>query len=234
MLTVAGLFILRVMSLQFAYINALHAVKMLFVTQIALGHEAFRDGPDHIPHRTHLPVASKFHNRSYNSTRSRHHNTISHVTDPLNTTSESINTSSPSYFTPDDSRPIILYDGVCNLCNGGVNFMLKYDTAGNCRFAALQSSAGRALLVRSNRSPDDISSIVFVEELMSHIKSEAILRIALKLNFPFPIAARIGLAFPMSFRDAIYDFIANNRYSFFGKSTICRLNDTRFANRFIE
>jgi predicted DCC family thiol-disulfide oxidoreductase YuxK len=61
-----------------------------------------------------------------------------------------------------DSRPVILFDGVCNLCNGGVNFMLDWDRRGEFRLAALQSPAGRKLLQRSGRSPDDISSIVLV------------------------------------------------------------------------
>jgi predicted DCC family thiol-disulfide oxidoreductase YuxK len=113
--------------------------------------------------------------------------------------------------------------------------MLDWDSNGAYRFAALQSAAGRELLQRSNRSPDDISSIVLVEENISYIKSEAILRIALRLNIPFPILASLGLLFPLGFRDSIvYDQVANNRYSFFGKSNQCRLNDSRFADRFIE
>lgn len=111
--------------------------------------------------------------------------------------------------------------------------MLDWDTAGVYRFAALQSPAGRALLQRSNRSPDDISSIVLVDENISYIKSEAILRIALKLNIPFPILASLGLLFPISFRDLTYDTIADNRYNFFGKSNECRLNDGRFTERFL-
>jgi len=62
-----------------------------------------------------------------------------------------------------DQRPVILYDGVCNLCNGAVNFMLDWDTSARFRLAALQSPAGRRLLARCGRSPDDISSIVLVE-----------------------------------------------------------------------
>jgi predicted DCC family thiol-disulfide oxidoreductase YuxK len=112
--------------------------------------------------------------------------------------------------------------------------MLDWDKAGVYRFAALQSPAGRALLQRSNRSPDDISSIVLVEENISYIKSEAILRIALRLGIPFPILASLGLLFPRGFRDFTYDQIADNRYNFFGKSGECRLSDNRFAERFVE
>ena len=112
--------------------------------------------------------------------------------------------------------------------------MLDWDTAGVYRFAALQSPAGKTLLQRSGRSPSDISSIVLVEENVSYIKSEAILRIALRLGIPFPVLASLGLLFPLGFRDVVYDGVADNRYSFFGKSNQCRLSDDRFTARFVE
>jgi predicted DCC family thiol-disulfide oxidoreductase YuxK len=68
---------------------------------------------------------------------------------------------------------VILFDGVCNLCNGGVNLALDLDPPGELRFAALQSSAGRALLRRSGRDASDISSIVLVERDRSYVKSGA-------------------------------------------------------------
>ena len=87
-----------------------------------------------------------------------------------------------------DKRPVILFDGVCNMCNGGVNFALDWDVTGEFRFAALQSETGRALLQRSGRQPDDISSIVLVEEYKACFKSDAVLRIAKNLRAPFPVA----------------------------------------------
>lgn len=137
------------------------------------------------------------------------------------------------YFTQQDNRPIILFDGVCNLCNNGVKFMLDNDRQARCRFAALQSHAGATLLRRAGRSPDDISSIVFVEEDQSHIKSEAILRIAQCLDSPFPLLASLGLLVPLQLRDFVYDIIANNRYQLLGKSDMCRMKDDKFADRFI-
>jgi len=77
------------------------------------------------------------------------------------------------YFDAGDARPVILFDGVCNLCNGGVNLALDLDPPGELRFAALQSSAGRALLRRSGRDASDISSIVLVERDRSYVKSGA-------------------------------------------------------------
>lgn len=112
--------------------------------------------------------------------------------------------------------------------------MLDWDVAGACRFAALQSPAGRALLRRSGRAPDDISSIVLVEEGASHVRSEAILRIGQRLGLPFPALAALGLLVPTGLRDAAYDVVADNRYSVFGRTPACRLSDDRFADRFVE
>lgn len=134
-----------------------------------------------------------------------------------------------------DQRPIILFDGVCNLCNGGVNTLLQWDPSAVYRLAALQSTAGKALLKRSGRSPDDISSIVLVEEDQSYIKSEAILRIGRRLNVPFQVLGTMGLVgVPGFLRDAAYDAVANNRYNLFGKTSYCRLTDGKFSNRFID
>ena len=137
-------------------------------------------------------------------------------------------------FSAGDERPVILFDGVCNLCNGGVNFALDFDPEGNFRFAALQSETGKALLQRAGRKPDDISSIVLVEKERAFIKSDAVLRIARKLSNPFPFLGFAGLAFPSIGRNFIYDRVANNRYNLFGRANSCRLSDERFETRFIE
>jgi len=145
----------------------------------------------------------------------------------------------------EDKRPIILYDGVCNLCNGGVNFMLDFDRPGSergeFRFAALQSEVGRALLQRGGRRLDDISSIVLATaDGKTHIKSDAILRIGRGLFrgtplLPLAPAAQAGLVLVPGFvRDTVYDLVANNRYNVFGESDQCRLDGgDKFAKRFV-
>jgi predicted DCC family thiol-disulfide oxidoreductase YuxK len=110
-----------------------------------------------------------------------------------------------------DNRPVILFDGVCNMCNSGVNFALDWDQNACFRFAALQSEAGRSLLRRAGRNPDDISSIVLVDIDRAYIKSDAVLRISKKLAPPLPLAGFIGLGFPPLIRDAVYDLVAKNR-----------------------
>ena len=133
-----------------------------------------------------------------------------------------------------DKRPVILFDGVCNLCNGGVNLALDLDPPGKLRFAALQSDAGRALLARAGRDPSDISSIVLVEEHAAYVKSDAVLRIATYLENPaLPAAAALGMVFPGALRDAVYDLVAANRYELLGLKDECRLGDDRFDDRFV-
>ncbi|WOK93925.1 hypothetical protein Cni_G02626 [Canna indica] len=121
-------------------------------------------------------------------------------------------------FFQTDPRPIMLFDGVCNLCNGGVRIVRDNDRSRRIRYEALQSEAGRKLLQRSGRSPDDISSVVLVEKDRSYIKSEAVLRIMEYLDLPFPQLAFFFKIVPLFVRDFAYDNVANNRYAIFGSS----------------
>ncbi|XP_010914868.1 DCC family protein At1g52590, chloroplastic isoform X2 [Elaeis guineensis] len=122
------------------------------------------------------------------------------------------------FFNNGDSRPIMLFDGVCNLCNGGVRFVRENDRQRRIRFEALQSESGRKLLQRSGRSPDDISSVVLVEKDRSYVKSEAVLKIMEYLDLPFPQLALLLKMMPLLVRDFAYDNVANNRYMIFGRS----------------
>ncbi|KAI3970244.1 hypothetical protein MKX01_023891 [Papaver californicum] len=126
-----------------------------------------------------------------------------------------------NFFDQGDSRPIMLFDGVCNLCNGGVKFVRDNDRQKRMRFEPLQSESGKKLLQRSKRAPDDISSVVLVEKDRSYIKSEAVLKIMEYLNLPFPQLALFLQFVPLFLRDFVYDNIADNRYSIFGRSDSC-------------
>ncbi|XP_022777135.1 DCC family protein At1g52590, chloroplastic isoform X1 [Durio zibethinus] len=129
-----------------------------------------------------------------------------------------------SSFFDQDTRPIMLFDGVCNLCNGGVRFVRDVDrNSRRIRFEALQSEAGKKLLRRSGRAPDDISSVVLVEKDRSYIKSEAVLKIMEYLDLPFPQLAFFLQFVPLFVRDYMYDNIANNRYAIFGYSDSCEI-----------
>ena len=141
-------------------------------------------------------------------------------------------------FHETDSRPIVLYDGVCNLCNGAVNFVLDHDRMGQLRFAALQSNVGKALLELAGRRPDDISSIVLVTKgAKAYVKAEAVLRIGEIIQASVPIAGLSPVAralVPKPLADFAYDFVADNRYSFLGHSDQCRFSDEGFEDRFIK
>lgn len=91
------------------------------------------------------------------------------------------------------------------------------------RYEALQSEAGKMLLRRSGRAPDDISSVVLVENNRSYIKSEAVLKIMEYIDLPFPQLAFLFNFMPLFVRDFVYDNVANNRYTVFGRSESCEI-----------
>ncbi|KAK9060456.1 hypothetical protein SSX86_021160 [Deinandra increscens subsp. villosa] len=128
-----------------------------------------------------------------------------------------------SSFFEQDTRPIMLFDGVCNLCNGGVKFVRDNDRKRGIRFEALQSDAGKNLLRRSGRAPDDISSVVLVEQNRSYIKSEAVLKIMEYIDLPFPQLAFFLQFVPLFLRDFVYENITDNRYAVFGRSESCEI-----------
>jgi predicted DCC family thiol-disulfide oxidoreductase YuxK len=130
------------------------------------------------------------------------------------------------------TNPIILFDGVCNLCNGSVHFILKRDKAGVFRFAALQSDAGREQLQRFNLDEQSMTSIVLVEEGRHFEKSEAALRILKRLGWPFKALYALMLL-PRPVRDLGYDLIARNRYRIFGKRDACMMPTPEIRARFL-
>jgi len=140
----------------------------------------------------------------------------------------------------EDKRPIILFDGICNMCNNAVNLAIDWDPKGKLRFTALQSDVGRALLQANGRDADDISSIVLVTRDGVFLKSDAVLGITEELNpLPFvplgPFAKIAQNAVPLFLRDLIYDGVADNRYDIMGKRNECRFDaEGKFDDRFID
>ncbi|CEM33158.1 unnamed protein product [Vitrella brassicaformis CCMP3155] len=133
-----------------------------------------------------------------------------------------------------DKRPVILFDGICNLCNSAVNFMLDEDQDGKFRFAALQSVAGKALLERCGKQPDDISSIVLVTEDSCYFKSEAVMHIGKELTGAVKVMSLLGFAMPGFVRNPVYDFVARNRYAWLGETDYCRVGDNTYDDRFVK
>jgi len=134
----------------------------------------------------------------------------------------------------DDERPVILFDGVCKFCNGSVNYALDNDSKGHFRFASLQSTIGRALLLRSGKLTDDLSSIVVVSSTQSYFKSDAVLFIASRLdgNAYLPFVGRWSVYVPRMMRNVVYNFVSRNRYRF-GESDSCRVDLMDFEDRFV-
>jgi predicted DCC family thiol-disulfide oxidoreductase YuxK len=131
------------------------------------------------------------------------------------------------------NRPsLILFDGVCNLCNGFVQFVIERDPGARFRFGALQSSSARQLLDlhgAANPLPD---SIVLVEAGRAVTRSTAALRIARCLTFPWPLAYAL-VAVPRPLRDWIYDLVARRRYRWFGRREGCMIPTPALRARFI-
>ena len=136
------------------------------------------------------------------------------------------------------SAPItILFDGVCNLCNGFVQFVIRHDTAGRFRFAALQSAAGQALLAAAGRpeladTAADPDSVLVVEEGRVYTHSTAVLRIAGHLGGVWHAAA-VGWLLPRAWRDALYRYVARHRYRWFGRQESCLLPTPALRARFL-
>ena len=137
---------------------------------------------------------------------------------------------------PNSAPDTILFDGVCNLCNGFVQFIIRHDAAGRYRFAALQSEAGQALLLAHGVAPAtlaaDPDSVLLLSggQLYSH--STAVLRIARGLGSVWQLAA-LGGVLPRAWRDGIYRFIARHRYRWFGRQESCMLPTPALKARFL-
>jgi predicted DCC family thiol-disulfide oxidoreductase YuxK len=132
-----------------------------------------------------------------------------------------------------DEYPIILFDGVCNFCNGAINFVLKQDKKGIFRFAPLQSQIGQKLLEQYGLATKDFDSFVLIDNGKVHKKSAASLRVMNKLPWYWKEAQILRLI-PTPFRDAIYDFIAKNRYKWFGKKEQCMVPTAELRERFLS
>lgn len=140
--------------------------------------------------------------------------------------------------TPSD-RSIILFDGVCNLCNGFVNFVIDRDPDGVFRFAALQSEAGWQL-VRDHGAVSSaggeaalLQSVILIENGTLYRRSTAALRIARHLTPPWPLLYAF-IVVPKPIRNAVYDQIAARRYDWFGQRDQCRVPTPALKDRFLD
>ncbi|HJX28865.1 MAG TPA: thiol-disulfide oxidoreductase DCC family protein [Thermoanaerobaculia bacterium] len=133
----------------------------------------------------------------------------------------------------DPQHPTILFDGVCNLCNGSVQFILRRDPEARFRFASLQSEAGQRLVTEQGLNPEVLSSVILIEDGRVYRESTAALRIARHMAGAWKLL-RVFVLIPRPIRDAVYRLIARNRYRWFGKSETCWLPTPELRARFLS
>ncbi len=130
-------------------------------------------------------------------------------------------------------NPVILFDGVCNLCNGAVQFVIRHDPKSIFRFASLQSDAGQTLLKSHALPHTTFNSFVLLDKGIAYTKSTAALRVAKKL----PGVTRLLYGFiivPNFIRNAVYDLISKNRYKWFGRQESCMIPTPELRSRFLN
>lgn len=131
------------------------------------------------------------------------------------------------------SHSIILFDGICNLCNSSVQFVLRHDKNKKFNFASLQSDAALKLLLQFNVKNSKLDSIVLIEGNKIYDKSTAALKIAKELHGFWSIFY-VFILIPKPIRDFVYDFIAKNRYRWFGKKDSCLMSLNGVEDRFLS
>jgi predicted DCC family thiol-disulfide oxidoreductase YuxK len=134
--------------------------------------------------------------------------------------------------TSEVQNPVILFDGVCNLCNGSVLFILNRDPSGIFRFAPLQSETGKNLLSKFDLPNDKFDSIILVENNEYYLRSTAALKILQRLGALWKIVY-VFMLVPRPVRDYIYDIVARNRYKWYGKRAECMIPSSDIESRFL-
>ncbi len=133
-----------------------------------------------------------------------------------------------------EGKKLILFDGVCNLCNGAINFVIKRDKKDTFRYASLQSEIGRKLISDRNIDSSKLDSILLIDSNEGYFyKSTAALQIAKQLSGIYPLLY-VFLILPKFFRDWIYDIVAKNRYKWFGKKESCMIPTPELKALFID
>ena len=131
------------------------------------------------------------------------------------------------------TNPVILFDGVCNFCNGTVNFIIKQDKKKVFRFAALQSEAGQKLLEQYHLPKENFDSFIFIDNGKAYKSSSAGLKLYNKLSWHWKWTQLFWIV-PKFIRDSIYNFIAKNRYKWFGKKEQCMIPTPDVRERFLR
>ena len=131
-------------------------------------------------------------------------------------------------------KKIILFDGVCNFCDGAINFIIKHDKQDIFRFAPLQSELGKRLTSERGIDPEALESMLLIEPGVAYYqKSTAALEISKDLSGGYSLLKNF-LFLPEGFRDGIYNVIAKNRYKWFGKKESCMIPTPELTSKFLD
>lgn len=130
------------------------------------------------------------------------------------------------------NKNIILFDGICNLCNSSVQFIIKHDKKQRFLFTSLQSDAARELLLQFPSKKNKMNSLLYIENNKIYDKSNAALQIIKHLNTPLNWLFTFVII-PKTVRDYLYNFIAKNRYKWFGKKECCMIPSPELKERFL-
>ena len=132
-----------------------------------------------------------------------------------------------------NNHPTILFDGVCNFCNSAVNFTIKRNKKANILFAALQSEAGKRLLKENDLPVEDMQSFIFIDKGKAYNRSTAALKVCRHLSGLWPLCYGLIIV-PEFIRDGIYNWIAKNRYKWFGERQECMIPSAAVKARFLN
>jgi len=129
-------------------------------------------------------------------------------------------------------NPILLFDGVCNLCNRLVLFVIRKDKKARIRFTSLQSDTGKALLTNAGLSPDSANTVVYVSGDKVFLRSSAVLNLLYDIGGGWKLFYSL-IIIPSFIRDFLYNLIAKNRYRIFGRRETCMIPSKDIENRFL-
>ncbi|MGZ5282470.1 MAG: thiol-disulfide oxidoreductase DCC family protein [Bacteroidia bacterium] len=132
-----------------------------------------------------------------------------------------------------NSNPVLLFDGVCNLCNGAVQFVIKRDKKAIFRFAALQSETGQKILAQNHLPQSEFETFILIADHKIYTKSTAALEVAKMLGGIWKLFYFL-IIIPKPVRDFIYTLIAKNRYKLFGRKEACMIPTPELKSRFLQ
>lgn len=130
-------------------------------------------------------------------------------------------------------HPVLLFDGVCNLCSSSVQFVIERDPEGKFRFASLQSEEAKSLLNQHQAYSEDLDSVVLVKNDKVYTRSSAALQVLKTMGGAWSLLYGLIIV-PKPVRDFIYDWVARNRYKWFGKKDACWLPTPDLRSRFLD